>query len=230
MTSYDNVFTLEDQIKQIKLNQDYSPEGKTRAINKVKDQLGTVRGQALSQLKSDWGRIKTRGLEIRAAREKAIENEAKRWDWQRLNYMTERVKSAIENANSLRDIENAWQAASQSGDKHAIKAWSETGPNKVTPKYGLEAVSLVGSMTDAAAKYSRPPEFDALDQKADALIQEAKELENITRLVSEAFTKDPSLDLSWAVNEEFKTVRGDCRLSEAWDGERGIKVTLELGE
>ena len=176
---------------QIESNTDLSLEGKKKALATLQQQAETYKAAAVQELGIKWGALRQRmgrNLEaIQAAESKA----AQQWDYSRLNYMTQAVKSQVANTANFSEVQRLYMQTMQSGDSHARRVWCEVVGEAVKAKYkDGEAAAFAKQLQADLNKVVTTPEIETLKSEGIEITKQAAELHTQTQQINNYFYGD----------------------------------------
>lgn len=153
-------------------------------------------------------------------RRKAAQNDAaEAWDYERLNYQARAAETRVKLTADIASLERLYEAALNSGDKHALRAFCEVAAGEVRAHWlALEpekAHLLVKRMERDLEQLLTSPELKVCNTTGAALAEEALELKGILRVlhrehggaVSGWMGLENDDELGWMINSIRDKVR-----------------------
>lgn len=133
------MFSLQDyrtKKNEILANDKLSQKGKDDALAKLERQFKDEARKSVRDLRK---RAVVNALKLRDAQEKRLQevkDAQEKIDYARLNYMAQAVKSKIDAAENLSDVEVSFREAKVNGDDYALKAWIDTSEGLINRRFG----------------------------------------------------------------------------------------------
>jgi len=218
---------------QIEHNIDLSAEGKKKALATLQSEADNYRVTAVRELGASWtvlkDKMKSNVESVKAAESKA----ASQWDYSRLNYMAQAVKSQVNSAASFEDVQSLYSKAMQSGDAHARRVWCEVVQENVTAKYKTgEAVAFTKQLQAELYNVLTIPELDAAKAEGTELTRQAADLHAQTMQANKYFYGGRlGTNAVWGTQTEFEALAQGVRIEQKIDAESMATITsVELVE
>ena len=220
---------LELQAKKyaIETSGDLSSEGKKKAMDALNREIEVTRGAMARELSTSWGALKskmTTNIErVQAAEAKAAE----RWDYSRLNYMTQAVKSQVNSAANFEAVKGLYDAAKNNGDNHARRVWCEVIQEHVATKYRTgEGVALSKQLQAELDSVLTTPELDAARSEGSDLTRQAAALDVLTKQANGYFYGGQlGVNMIYGVKTAFETMTEGLQINQRVDAESLATIT-----
>ena len=205
--------------RAIRMSGELSPTGKNAKLEQLARERQAKRASVVRAAITAYDGLLSR-FEANDRRRKAAQNdEAARWDYERLNYEARAAEAKVKGASSIQELTAFYNEALNSGDKHALRAFCEIAASAIRTRGGLfdskEAALLAGKMERDVLKLRTSPELQACADKGAALADEARELKVILNqlrdfyggAVSGALGLSIDDELSWMLNSIHENAR-----------------------
>lgn len=223
----DKINEFKTRKTQIESNTDLSLEGKKKALATLQQQAETYKAAAVQELGIKWGALRQRmgrNLEaIQAAESKA----AQQWDYSRLNYMTQAVKSQVANTANFSEVQRLYMQAMQSGDSHARRVWCEVVGEAVKAKYkDGEAAAFAKQLQADLNKVVTTPEIETLKSEGIEITKQAAELHTQTQQINNYFYGDSMGPRAiFGGKTEFENIMQGVQITQRVDPETLTTIT-----
>ena len=203
-------------------NPELSLEGKQAAIRKIRTESYAYRPQAVASAVAAFDNLLARFNANAAARQAAQEAEARRWDYQRLNYLAASMTAKVKAAQGLQALTVFYQDALNSGDKHALRAFCEIAGAEIRTHGGtfdnVDAGVLAASMDRALAGLLTTPELEAINKRGADLADEAIDFRQICMELARFYGGEVSGPLGLSVNDEFSWLAASIHITTDTEG------------
>lgn len=216
---------FDNRRREIFANADLSKQGRDKALQALNSEAANVKGDVLRELRGKWDGWKADArYNVESLRE-ANERAAAGWDYARLNYMEKAVNFRVGGADSFADVASEYQRVKESGDRHALRAWTETAGATIRVKFGNdpEALSFVRQLSQDAAEVVETPEVKELKAEGERLSREAAELDEQTEQARAFYY--PNGAGVFGVQDEFETLREGVSITRRVEPETLATVT-----
>lgn len=212
---------------QIESNTDLSLEGKKKALAALQQEAAAYRAAAAQDLGIKWGALRQRMARNIEAMQAAESKAAQQWDYSRLNYMTQAVKSQVANTANFGEVQSLYRQAMQSGDSHARRVWCEVVGEAVKAKYkDGEAAAFAKQLQAELNKVVTTPEIETLKSEGTAITKEAAELHTQTQQINDYFYGDSmGTRAVFGVSTEFENLMQGVQVSQRIDPETLTTIT-----
>lgn len=217
MALQDQLQAIASKKKQIENNPDLSPAGKDKALNDLAAERANLKASALRELGASWSSVRSgyRNLQSRGAE---LDNQVgASWDYGRLNYMAQVVRSKIAQAEDTSKLTGLYSDAQGSGDYYIRRAWAEIAPQAAIDKFGLGVDT--GRLQNQAARdlqgviyHQHADELQELKADWDKLINRALDLHGATRSADSML--DDQQSRAWGQPTEFDKLLDGIRLDQ----------------
>lgn len=211
----------------IETSGDLSSEGKKKAIDALTREVESVRVATVRELSASWGDLKvkmTANVEkVQAAEAKA----ADRWDYSRLNYMAQAVKTQVNSASNFETVKSLYDAARNNGDAHARRVWCEVVQEHISTKYRTgEGVALAKQLQSELDGVLTTPELDAARAEGGDLTRQAADLDAQTKQANTYFYGGKIAgNAIWGDKTEFETMTEGLQIKQRVDAETLSTIT-----
>lgn len=215
---------------QIEKNIDLSAEGKKKALATLQREAESYRAAAVRDLGIQWGALKSK-MKSNVENVKLAEEEAaKQWDYERLNYTAQAVKSQVNNAASFEDVQKLYDKAMQSGDTHARRVWGEVVRENIAAKYRTgESAVFVKKLQADLDKVLTTPKLDAAKAEGAELTKQARILHGETKQANEYFYGGRlGTNAIYGVKTEFDNMSQGVRIEQKIDKDLATITTVTL--
>jgi hypothetical protein len=217
-------------------SREYSEYGKQLQARQLDSEISTFRTKALDRLRHDWDRLKAEHKNLSRRKAEAEQKSGDRWDYARLSYLAENVKSKVNKFRNLAELRSAYEQARESGDPHVKRAWAEALPGILQTRYQGEpgAGSLATKAEEDFYTVMDTPELAAVREEEGELTNAAEELQAVTVAAGEFYRNTKPLtsgiDLD-AIRAADAPEREFLRLSEGVTIARRMSgTTLQIEE
>lgn len=217
---------------QIEHNIDLSAEGRRKALATLQREAESYRAAAVRDLGASWTVLKGKMKSNVESVKQAEANAAKQWDYERLNYMGQAVKSQVNNAASFEDVQSLYNKAMQSGDTHARRVWGEVVRENIAAKYRTgESAAFVKKLQTDLDKVLTTPDLDAAKAEGTELTKQARILHDETKQANEYFYGGRlGQNAMWGTKTEFDKMSEGVRIEQKIDKDLVTITTVELVE
>lgn len=211
----------------IETSGDLSAEGKKKAMDALNREIEVTRGAMVRELSASWGDLKSKVAaniaQVQAAEAKAAE----RWDYSRLNYMTQAVKSQVNSAANFEAVKGLYDAAKNNGDNHVRRVWAEIVQEHVATKYRTgEGVALSKQLQAELDSVLTTPELDAARAEGSDITRQAAALDVLTKEANSYFYGNKIAgNAIWGISTEFETMTAGLQIKQRVDGETLATIT-----
>ncbi|MBT7072519.1 MAG: hypothetical protein HN975_16700 [Anaerolineae bacterium] len=217
---------------EIDNNPELTERGRQRQA--LQAEIEAYQPTARRQLDAAWDYVRMRGADLEKRKTEAQEANAKRWDFQRLNYEATAAIQAVRNARELADVERQYNQVLETGDETKARAWAELAAGAVQERFtnGTDGNHMIARrlVERMAADLDALVTTEALAkvEAAAALFgPDLNELVKITEEVSDLYNPG---DLEWGAKNEFTELLEGVSVSQKFDAVNGTLVTnIELG-
>jgi hypothetical protein len=212
---------------QIENNIDLSAEGKKKALATLQREAENYRTAAIRDLGASWtvlkGKMKSNVESVKAAEAQA----AAQWDYGRLNYMSQAVKTQVNSAASFDAVQSLYNKAMQSGDTHARRVWGEGVRENIAAKYkGGDVAVFVNKLQKELNGVLTTPEIDAAKAEGTELTKQARILFGETKQANEYFYGGRLAQNSiWGTVTEFEKMTEGVKINQKVDAETLATIT-----
>jgi hypothetical protein len=212
---------------QIEHNIDLSREGKTKALAALQRESENYRVTTVRDLGGQWSALKDKmrsNIEsVKAAQAAA----AATWDYGRLNYQAQAVKSAIANTSNFQEVQSLYNQAAASGDAHARRVWGEVVRENITGKYhGGDVAAFANQLKKDLEKVLTTPELDAAKSEGSELTKQARILYDETKQANEYFYGGRlGNNAIYGIQTEFEKLSAGVNIEQKIDAETLATVT-----
>ena len=212
---------------QIESNTDLSQEGKKKALATLQQQADTYKATAVKELGISWGALRQRMARNIEAVQAAESKAAQQWDYSRLNYMTQAVKSQVASTANFSEVQKLYGQAMQSGDSHARRVWCEVVGEAVKAKYkDGEAVAFTKQLQAELNKVITTPEIETLKSEGSEITQRAAELHTQTQQLNNYFYGESMGPRAvFGVSTEFENIMQGIQVTQRVDPETLTTIT-----
>lgn len=167
---------LEDfvgQIDAVRFDRALSAEGKRDKEARLRRELDRYREVALSELERVGADVRERYQTIEKRRAQLMEQAQEGWDYVRLGYERDAVRSFVDGAVDLPSVLAEYQRAGDAGNRVRLRAFAEFGATAAKAKFGAAALALeVRAQADLRALLTTP-QLALLDDDAQLLNADA---------------------------------------------------------
>jgi hypothetical protein len=197
----------------IREDRQLSDVGKTTQETRLKNEIDAYRPTAFDCLASDWQYVR-RQYNLLTVRTR-VENElaAGQWDYSRLNYASDAVRSSVRGASDLAAVERQYSQAVAAGDRYAIRAWGEIGVPEIDARFppgSMDRGHLTRRINEDLAAVMTTPGLQAVNAAGKELADEILALHKDTQAVSQFYNGDNAL---WGMKDEFQALMADLRIT-----------------
>ena len=212
---------------QIESNTDLSLEGKKKALAALQQQATAYKAAAVQELGINWGALRQRMARNIEAVQAAESKAAQQWDYSRLNYMTQAVKSQVASTANFSEVQRLYMQAMQSGDSHARRVWCEVVGEAVKAKYkDGEAAAFAKQLQADLNRVITTPEIEALKSEGSEITQQAAELHAQTQQINNYFYGDSTAPRAvFGVSTEFENIMQGVQITQRVDPETLTTIT-----
>lgn len=223
----------------IKSNQDLSDKGKQAEMQKVNMAFIEYEPKAYVILRDDMANLRKAFKANEAARAAAVEEEAARWDFNRLNYASQAVQQAVtrmarSNNPMMGDVpermaRREWDRARHAGEKHVMRAWAEFGAEALEAAFpdNKEMHILVGEMRRSLRDLLSTPEIQAVDRRGEELTNTAVALVAAINKADNAYT--PPEPMFGTLSKYQELLKG-VKVHKEFLGEPGFLITVTVDD
>lgn len=221
------IHELQAKKHAIETSGDLSSEGKKKAMDALNREIEATRGAMVRELSTSWGdlkvKMKANVSKVQAAEAKAAE----RWDYSRLNYMTQAVKSQVNSAANFETVKGLYDAAKNNGDSHARRVWCEVIQEHVAAKYRTgEGVALSKQLQAELDSVLTTPELDAARSEGSDLTRQAAALDVLTKQANGYFYGGQlGVNMIYGVKTAFETMTEGLQINQRVDAESLATIT-----
>lgn len=206
----------------IERNSDLSPAGREKQRQALVDQALSYKPKALDSLGAEWRQIQKQAQALEAKKAEAAALESARWDYQRLAYLAQNVKAAIQRAHNPGELSEMYDRAKNSRDPHLQRAWAEAAPAAALSRFGGE-IQVSSLATRAAADLQRlttTPELEAAGEGEAKLAERAIAAHGAT-MAARDFYAGPPIALGYQAELEFGGLLEGVEIGQRFDPETG---------
>ena len=212
---------------QIETNTDLSLEGKKKALATLQQQATQYKAAAVQELSISWGALRQRMARNIEAVQAAESKAAQQWDYSRLNYMTQAVKSQVASTANFSEVQKLYGQAMQSGDSHARRVWCEVVGEAVKAKYkDGEAAAFAKQLQADLNKVITTPEIETLKSEGTEITKQAAELHTQTQQLNNYFYGDSMGPRAiFGGKNEFENIMQGVQVTQRVDPETLTTIT-----
>ena len=125
----------------IRNNKDLTEQGKQKSLAQLKAEKRIEIDKLVSDLRKETAAQAIEIDKLQRMRDTLVRDYSE-WDYSRLNYEAQAVKSALAIAGGdYYAIDEAWQRVKAGGDRYAIRAWMDTAPAMLPPATNTSAAN-----------------------------------------------------------------------------------------
>lgn len=213
-----------NKIDQISKDQNLSQAGREAALKKLAVDRANLKGSALQELGASWASLRSDYGKLQA-RDAELENRAgASWDYARLNYLAQTVKSKITQAEDASKLMELYNDAQNSSDFYIKRAWAEIAPQAAIERFGLNVDT--GRLQNKAARdlegviyHAHADELQALKADKGKLVERAMNLQALTNTAESALINQSDINASkiYGSGTEFTRLMDGIRLKQTVD-------------
>jgi hypothetical protein len=207
-----------------------SDTGRSDAFKKLQTEAAEYKPRAMAILKDDMDKAKNQFKAVLTKRALIFESEAKRWDFNRLNYTAQKVRDMFDGAADPADAGRIYSNLRNSADLHERRAAAESKA-AIVKRWGhrhTESSDLVRRM-EADLEAMQPHELKSIETEANnavnLILTTVKDIDNAA-----AFYNTNALDSSGG---DFVKIKDGVRISQridpaATDSKKMFKITVDI--
>jgi hypothetical protein len=209
----EKIKTFKTQLQTIRLDPNLSDEGREKQVKAIQKALTDYGSVALGILRREADAIRKEYHDLNFERyPRAIEAEARRWDYPRLGYARSHMEAELAalkatTGDPLPQIEKRYSQVMSGGDVYQQLVWSELGPGAVL-QFGGAALAKV--MEENAARLRDTPDLQAIQSESGQLALRAAALQREVRDVTPEFDYETQLSLQKSMAGIHVTERIDA--------------------
>ena len=162
----------------------YTDAGKQPQREALRAEMNNQIDRLVIDLQAEYDEARKAYDNVEAAKASARADYEAGWDFSRLQYTQDQIRSQVNAARDLSDVEQAYKNAQ--GDNYKIRVWGEIGADLVSNKgYAEMAGGLIGEMKRAASSLSNTPAMLKAQQSEAEIAQRAYDLRADTLTITE---------------------------------------------
>ena len=217
---------FDERKRQISSNPDLSDEGKRKQLAALDAETATYKAQVIGDLRGGFDGLKSKARGNIEAIQKAEAEAAKQWDYSRLNYLSQSVRSAIVTAGNFQEVASLYEKARASGDSHTRRVWAELAKEVIQTKYSRDpdAILFAKNLDSDLDQVISTPELRELKAEGTALTNEAQRLDE-ERNAARVFYRGDSISGVFAPADEFAQVSAGLKINSRVNAETWETIT-----
>lgn len=169
------------QFEAIRRDGNLSEAGKERQTANLRQSYELYADTVYREFATAWSSLRSKYAKLGEERRVAAQAESDTWNFEKLAYYRQIATGAINRTYSLDEAEKLIRGVMDTGSREQRRAYLESSV-AVMARYGsiLGVGGFAEWMDSEAAKLTRPPEFDALDEQEQKLRLQAVKLQDDT--------------------------------------------------
>lgn len=223
----------------INSNLKLSDVGKKSEMQKVNMAFIEYEPKAYAILRDDMANLRKAFKANEAARAAAVEDEASRWDFNRLNYASQAVQQAVtrivrSNNPLMGDVPEQmarleWDRARHANEKHVLRAWIEFGSEALEAAFpdNKEMHILAGEMRRSLHDLLTTPEIQAVDRRGEELANTAIALVAAINKADAAYTPP---EPAFGPLSKYQDLLQGVTVNKKYLGEAGFVITVYIDD
>jgi hypothetical protein len=177
----DKVKLFTEQERLIQRDVNLSTQGKKRALDNLRESMVSYVGTANSLLSVDWRETRKAFQTLEQERLKALEAERRSWNYEQLNYESQRLRSLVSSKGfSAEELKQAWNQVKGEGNREGVRAFVESLPAIQGRSWDVTPGDVISEVKTAGETVRLTEELKGVRAKSQNLAEQTEQLYQTT--------------------------------------------------